>query len=159
MKHYCGLFFLLLVLSCNTRPKEVDQQDTLPPAGTQNTEVSEPASVTIVSANDSTINMKFVRDTGTGKVEAAIKGVGSPIIVNLELAGGKQLTATILPRDSSANIRINQFFTPDGKADGPFGRQLSKAIAGKGKYKIIIGESLMAAEAYKGKFLLTVRVE
>lgn len=158
MKHYCGLLFMLLVLSCNTKHGEVNQQDTLLQAGNENTKESEP-NVTVLTPNDSTINIKFAKNTGTATAEATMKGVGSPLTVNVDLAGGKQLTATILPQDSSANIRINQFFTPDGKADGPFGRQLSRAIAAKGTYKIIIGESLMASEAYKGKFLLTIKVE
>ena len=72
---------------------------------------------------------------------------------------GRRLTATILPEDSAANIRINQIFTPSGKADGPFGREVKRRLQEQGTYKLIIGENLMQGDEWKGKFKLTVKVE
>ncbi len=69
------------------------------------------------------------------------------------------MTAAILPEDSVANIRINQIFTPDGKADGPFGRELKQPLHQQGTYKLIIAENMMQGDEWKGNFKLTVKVE
>lgn len=82
-----------------------------------------------------------------------------PVTVLIPIRQGKQLTASLKTEDSLANIRINQIFTPDGKADGPFGRELKLVIKQQGTYKLIIAENLMQGDEWKGKFDLTVKVQ
>lgn len=109
--------------------------------------------------NDSTIHINFPKDSTWVTVNGKMKGIKHPITVYIPVKQGKQLTATILPADSLANIRINQIFTPDGKADGPFGRELKHAIKQQGTYKLIISENMMQGDEWKGEFTLTVKVE
>ncbi|MEJ7679796.1 MAG: hypothetical protein WKG06_18460 [Segetibacter sp.] len=109
--------------------------------------------------NDSTIHISFPKDSTWVTVNGKMKGINHPVTVFIPVKQGKQLTATILPEDSLANIRINQIFTPDGKADGPFGRELKRTIKQQGTYKLVIAENMMQGEEWKGKFKLIVKVE
>ena len=109
-------------------------------------------------SNDTIINIRFPEGGYSTKVEGKLKGINEPVTVNIPVTTGKQLIAVIQPEDSTANIRINQIFTPDEKADGPFGKELHYAIKQPGNYKLIIGENLMQGEEWKGKFWLTVEV-
>lgn len=67
------------------------------------------------------------------------------------------LKASIIPQNDKMNIRFNQIRTPDGKFDGPFGREISHAIPKTGEVWLIIGKNLMAEGEIKGDF--SVRVE
>ena len=55
------------------------------------------------------------------------------------------------------NIRFNQIKTPDGKYDGPFGREISYKISSKGEVWLMIGKNLMADGKNTGRF--SVRIE
>lgn len=112
-----------------------------------------------IATNDSTIHISFSKDSTWVTIDGKMKGINHPVSVYIPVKQGKQLTVTILPEDSLANIRINQIFTPDGKADGPFGRELKHTIKQPGTYKLIIAENMMQGEEWKGKFKLTVKVE
>lgn len=68
-----------------------------------------------------------------------------------------QLKANIVPENNNMNIRFNQIKTPDGKYDGPFGREISYKISGKGEVWLIIGKNLMAEGDNMGRF--SVRIE
>jgi hypothetical protein len=68
-----------------------------------------------------------------------------------------QLKANIIPENNNMNIRFNQIKTPDGKYDGPFGREISYKISGKGEVWLIIGKNLMAEGDNVGRF--SVRIE
>ncbi|WP_018615548.1 hypothetical protein [Segetibacter koreensis] len=109
--------------------------------------------------NDSTILISFPKDSTWVTVNGKMKGMNHPVTVYIPVKQGKQLTATIIPDDSTANIRINQVFTPDGKADGPFGRELKRTLRQQGTYKLILAENLMQGDEWKGNFKLTIRVE
>jgi hypothetical protein len=54
----------------------------------------------------------------------------------------------------AANIRFNQIVTPNGQSAGPFGQEIEYTLTQKGTYKILIGQSLMAENAYVGPFLV-----
>jgi hypothetical protein len=56
----------------------------------------------------------------------------------------------------AANIRFNQIVTPTGQSDGPFGQDMEYTLTQKGIYKILIGQSLMAENAYVGPFLVFI---
>ena len=109
--------------------------------------------------NDSTILITFPHDSTWVTVNGKMKGINHPITVFIPVKQGKRLTAIILPEDSTANIRINQIFTPSGKADGPFGKELKRSLHEQGTYKIILAENMMQGEEWKGNFKLTIRVE
>lgn len=116
------------------------------------------ANTIVAEANDSVIHISFPKDSTHTTVSAKMKGINRPVTVYIPVKQGKQLTVSIAPEDAVANVRINQIFTPDGKADGPFGKELKRAIKQRGTYKIIIGEDLMQGDEWKGRFLLTVTV-
>lgn len=107
---------------------------------------------------DTIIVIRFPKDSISVTVTGKINGINKPVTVSIPVTTGSQLTALLVPEDSAANIRINQFFSPDGKADGPFGRSLNKEITQHGDYKLIIGENLMQGDEWKGKFTLKVTV-
>lgn len=109
--------------------------------------------------NDSTIHVRFQRDSISTTVDGRMRGFGHPVTVYIPIKQGKQFSARISSDDSTANIRINQIFTPDGKADGPFGREWKFAIRQQGMYKLLIGENLMQGDEWKGKFTLAIVVK
>lgn len=109
--------------------------------------------------NDSVIQIRFPADSISTSVIGKMKGMNHPISVYVDVKQGRQFTASISSEDSTANVRINQLITPDGKADGPFGKELKFAIHQQGTYKLLIGENLMQGDEWKGKFKLTVKIE
>lgn len=159
MKLTSWLCCIAITLSCNTSPDKQIANDTQSRINHASAAIEPSSAPTTSAPNDSTINITFNNNTGTVTVHSQMKGVGAPVTVNIAVKGGQRLNASLQPGDSTANIRINQFFTPGNKADGPFGRHISEPLTQKGTYRLIIGESLMAASAYKGKFSLTVTVE
>ena len=110
-------------------------------------------------ANDSIILISFPKDSTWVTVDGRMKGINHPVTVYIPVKQGRHFTATVLPEDSTANIRINQIFTPDGKADGPFGRELKRTLHQQGIYKLILAENMMQGDEWKGNFKLTVRIE
>lgn len=55
------------------------------------------------------------------------------------------------PSDT-ANIRISQLFSPDGTADGPFGKELTYRFIDSGQYFITINENKMIGNHYTGSY-------
>lgn len=112
-----------------------------------------------MEVNDSLIHIRFPVNSTSTTVHGKMKGINFPVTVLIPIRQGKQLIASLKTEDSLANVRINQIFTPDGKADGPFGRELKLVIKQQGTYKLIIAENLMQGNEWKGKFNLTVKVQ
>lgn len=79
------------------------------------------------------------------------------VVVRIANYKKDQLKANIIPENNNMNIRFNQIKTPDGKYDGPFGREISYKISGKGEVWLIIGKNLMAEGDNVGRF--SVRIE
>ena len=79
------------------------------------------------------------------------------VVVRIANYKKDQLKANIIPENNNMNIRFNQIKTPDGKYDGPFGREISYKISGKGEVWLIIGKNLMADGDNVGRF--SVRIE
>lgn len=166
MKSLLILLFVA-ILSCNNSNPNFANADTVTVKNdnvssqkdkTNTSELNEIKSVES-EKNDSTILITFPKDSTWVTVRGKMKGINHPVTVLIPVKQGKQLTAIILPEDSTANIRINQIFTPSGKADGPFGRELKRALREQGTYKIILAENMMQGEEWKGNFKLTIRVE
>lgn len=108
---------------------------------------------------DSVFTIRFPEDSSSVTVTGKMTGINHPISVYIPITKGNLLTIILAPGDSTAKIRISQLFMPNGKADGPFGKNLRRKITQPGNYKVIIGENLMQGEEWKGDFLLTVKVE
>jgi hypothetical protein len=108
---------------------------------------------------DTLIAIQFPSDSSSITVTGKMNGINNPVTVYVPVSKGNLLTVLLNPEDSTANIRINQLFTPDGKADGPFGKSLTRKVTQTGNYTLIIGENLMQGDEWKGTFTLTVRVE
>lgn len=66
------------------------------------------------------------------------------------------LKATITTHEKDFNIRFNQIKLPNGKYDGPFGREITYEIPGNGEVWLIIGKSNMASGNTKGGFSVSV---
>jgi hypothetical protein len=167
--HMKSLFLLLLFVAsgCNSAGDNKINADSLSTKkesldngkDTANKGISAERSLENTMTNDSTMLISFPKDSTWVTVNGKMKGINSPVTVYIPVKQGKRLSVTILPEDSVANIRINQIFTPDGKADGPFGRELKRALHQQGTYKLIIAENMMQGDEWKGNFKLTVRVE
>ena len=66
------------------------------------------------------------------------------------------IKANISTKEKDFNIRFNQIKLPNGDYDGPFGREISYDIKGKGEVWLIIGKSNMASGNTKGSFTVSV---
>lgn len=74
--------------------------------------------------------------------------------------GDKTLTAELeTPNDAFANVRISQIILPDGKSDGPFGKNMQYILSQTGTYQLIISESLMEWTEWSGKVNLSVKIK
>lgn len=112
-----------------------------------------------IVANDSVITVKFLKDSIAATVSGVLKKPPQHVMVNVDIKRGKRLFAILHTQDPNANIRINQVFTPDGKADGPFGKVIIRPIMKHGMYKIFIGHNLMAEGALETRFYLRIIVK
>ncbi|MDR2886158.1 MAG: hypothetical protein LBU95_05195 [Rikenellaceae bacterium] len=72
---------------------------------------------------------------------------------------GQTLYLSLAAPDEPANVRVNQIISPSGAADGPFGRDVQYEITEDGTWTIIVAESLMNGEEYKGEFTLTATLK
>ncbi|WP_426275940.1 hypothetical protein ACN9MN_14215 [Chryseobacterium sp. S-02] len=79
------------------------------------------------------------------------------LILKISNYSKPQLKAKILTNEKDFNIRFNQIKLPDGNLDGPFGRELTYDIPGKGEVWLIIGKNNMADGKITGAF--SVKVE
>lgn len=108
---------------------------------------------------ETVITIRFPKDSTSVTVTGRLDGINKRVTVLIPVTKGNELNASLVPEDSVANIRISQVFMPGGKADGPFGRSLSRKITEEGNYKIVIAENLMQGDEWKGKFALKVIVK
>ena len=153
------IFFILVtfIASCsNIESNENSTTDTT--TKTSDSITTSQSDIETDFTKDSVITIKFPNDSSSITVTGRMNGINKPVAVNIPITKGKKLNIVLTPEDSIANVRINQIFMPNGKADGPFGRKLEQQIKQYGNYKIIIAENLMQGEEWKGNFRLTVTV-
>ena len=108
---------------------------------------------------DSVIQLSIAQDSNSVTAKGHLDKKGNPVICYLPVTRGKQLTATLIPENSKANIRFSHIYLPDGKTDGPFSPNLKYDLAQKGTYKIYIAPNRMAGDPVSTDFLLKVKVE
>lgn len=150
------LFILaVIVLGCKNGNRNGGSSDTA--ILTHNSSNTTPVNTDFTK--DTVFTLHFPKDSSSITVVGKLNGINKPVTVIVPIKKGSLLTAALVVEDSIANIRFNQIFFPDGKADGPFGRTLIQKIKAQGDYRLIIGENLMQGEEWRGKFKLTVKVE
>ncbi|WP_284464032.1 hypothetical protein [Chryseobacterium sp.] len=66
------------------------------------------------------------------------------------------IKAKISTKEKEFNIRFNQIKLPNGNYDGPFGREITYEVPGKGEVWLIIGKSNMASGNTKGHFTVSI---
>gem|GEM_PF-1421678 len=145
---------------------ESSSSDALKDSMTSNADSTAPKDNTTVQ-EDSTKkenSIKLAKDTITLPAlkdsivaTAYLQGMGKHVTMIVPVNSGDSLKAEIIAPDT-ANIRINQVYTPSGKADGPFTRKLSFPVKEHGSYKIIVGENQMAEGEWKGEFRIKISV-
>lgn len=78
------------------------------------------------------------------------------LVLKLTNFDQSNIKARISTKEKDFNIRFNQIKLPNGDYDGPFGRDISYEIPGKGEVWLIIGKSNMASGNTKGHFTVSV---
>lgn len=171
MKKYVLIIIPLLIISCKKETSATDKK-------TDSIIVSEQsANTTQVDSQ----NLKIDQDTlktpinsksevKKGEIVKVVDGEKLPLLIDEKFTdknqkliikignyGKPNLKASILPKNNNMNIRFNQIRTPDGKLDGPFGREITYEISGTGEVWLIIGKNLMADGDFTGEF--SVRIE
>jgi hypothetical protein len=83
---------------------------------------------------------------------------GQEFVLKIENFAKDKISVTLKPENEQQNIRINQIKLPDGKLDGPFGREIKDyEVPEKGEVWIVIGRSNMASGEDKGHFSVSVK--
>jgi hypothetical protein len=81
---------------------------------------------------------------------------GQELVLKLTHYDKPDIKAKISTKEKDFNIRFNQIKLPNGDYDGPFGREITHEISGKGEVWLIIGKSNMASGNTKGSFTVSV---
>lgn len=169
MKIICFLIILMITACGDSTSSNIDSgaSDTASSisnsssvGSTSDTKVIKDSNVVIKDdKSDTLITVTFPKDSTWTKIEGKMRGVKYPVTVVIPVKQGKQLSASLQTEEPTANIRINQIFTPDNKADGPFGKELKYPIKMEGNYQLKIGENMMQGDEWKGTFWLTISVK
>ena len=174
MKNSVLLVSLLLIVSCKKAVPSQERKTDSVIVSEQRENTSALDSSKINKSNDTLQTVHSNSDenvnTQNGEIVKLIDGERLPSTLECEFTDKvqkvvlritnykkDQLKATIKPENNNMNIRFNQIKTPDGKYDGPFGRDISYKISGKGEVALIFGKNLMADGDNIGRF--SVRVE
>lgn len=174
MKNSVLLIGLLLIVSCkkgnSSQGMKTDsvvvseQYENALPVDSANSKMSNDTLQSVNTKSDENLNKQ------NGETVKLVDGEKLPSTLEFEftdkiqkavvrIANYKkdQLKANIIPESNNMNIRFNQIKTPDGKYDGPFGREISYKISSKGEVWLMIGKNLMADGDNMGRF--SVRIE
>ena len=99
-------------------------------------------------------------DLTDGEGSATIqKNENQTVYIEFSSKGSKKLSAHLSSPDSLANIRFSQIFMPDGKMDGPWGRDMEYVLPVDGTYKISVHENMMAGDPWAGVFKVEMKLE
>jgi len=131
----------------------MNSQDTIAEKDRTNVKQDSVKQETAIRIIKDTITIPFIKDSVI--VPAYMQGMGKHVTFIVPAKNAKNLRAEIIVADT-ANIRINQVFTPSGKADGPFQKTIDIPVKETGNYKIVVGENQMAANEWKGDFKIKV---
>jgi len=109
--------------------------------------------------SDTITELTFSEGVNSLSIKGRLDKPGDVAMYSFTVNKSARLTGRITVDKGPANIRFNQIVMPDGQSDGPFGQQLDYTLAQKGVYKIKIGQSLMAENAFVGDFLFHLTVQ
>lgn len=113
--------------------------------------------IVVIPGADGKINMALVDGRGEMPIR---KAAGQQITVEFSVDGYSKLHAGIaLKAPAEGNLRISTITLPDGKTDGPFGRDVDCDLPKTGgKVSLRIGENQMQGDPWAGDFTITVRL-
>ena len=137
----------------NTQPEQAAATTT--PAAPETT----PANPPIDARADSAATLNIPAGDSAVVMLGELKSLHQHMTVTVPVQDKRRLTATLMPLDSLHNIRFSQLIYPDGKMDGPFGRNIGIATPQNGPYQLLITHNLMAegglAKEFKLRIVLT----
>jgi hypothetical protein len=150
----------VLLLSCSTNQNSKTAADTsIQTATTKTDSIVAPVSQPGNTQQGNAIELVFAKDSSSASAEGYIDTAGASVHCYFSISRPGKLSASITVAKPAANIRFSQIILPNGKSDGPFGRQLEYRLTQRGRYQLKIGPSLMADDAYVGDFVVKVKVE
>lgn len=174
------LFLLpLALLSCKKDPEVTVNQKKDSTVVSESPGPAETADSVAVKMKDSVINNApktkevlrtgVMRDVKEGQITRTIDAAQLPVRLGEEFTEDGQefilkitgfsksdIKAAISTKEKDFNIRFNQIKLPNGDYDGPFGREITYDVKGKGEVWLIIGKSNMASGNTKGSFTVSV---
>ncbi|WP_326982126.1 hypothetical protein VUJ46_18230 [Chryseobacterium sp. MYb264] len=81
---------------------------------------------------------------------------GQELVLKITDYNKPTIKASIITKEKDFNIRFNQIKLPNGDYDGPFSRDITYDVKGKGEVWLIIGKSNMASGKTTGSFTVSV---
>ena len=162
------LFTSFFFFSCGQKENKTPESGTTPDNKKQQAaNTNEPEKETKTSENPESekrekpedIRVKFPVGSTQVTLNGNIKGFGQNIPYVFEVSKGQKLTASVKPKTGEGNIRIGQIIDPSGKADGPFGDQMTYSLNASGDWKIVLSENMMSGDPWTGEYLLTIEIK
>lgn len=175
------LLIPLIIISCKKEPKVTEMQtlDSDSVAVSEQASPIEKADSAAVKMKDSVINNApktkevlskgVMRDVKDGQIIRTAEAAQLPFKLGEEFTKDGQefilkitnfnkstLKAKISTDVKDFNIRFNQIKLPNGDYDGPFGKEITYDVKGKGEVWLIVGKSNMASGTTKGSFTINV---
>jgi len=81
---------------------------------------------------------------------------GQELVLKITNYTQPTIKASIVTKEKDFNIRFNQIKLPNGDYDGPFSKDITYDVKGKGEVWLIIGKSNMASGNTTGSFTVSV---
>ena len=146
---------ITLAIACSNKNNVQSKQ-------TEDSTVAQNSQLTIDSVldatNDSAVHLNFRSSDTSVVVFGKLKGPQQHLSVYVPVNAGTRLTAALVPVDATANIRFAQVFYPGGKANGPFGKEISIPLQQGGVCTLIVSHNLMAEGGLTKLFKLHIKL-
>jgi hypothetical protein len=160
LKIICLIFLVVLINSCgNSGPSikpEAVVADSLPK---QSTHAPDTLERRTIGMEEKTQKDSLVTLSANGKpliISGFLSKPGDVVTYSFKISKPTRLKGKITVDTRAANIRFNQIVSPKGQSAGPFGQDIEYTLTKTGTYKLLIGQSLMAENAYIGPFLVVL---
>ena len=125
-----------LLVACNNYEQHPHQ-----PVDSQRVETQKPLSQV---EKDTARYVDFTKGETKAVLQGRLNEASEQVRVVVVADKGAMLQAVLVPEDSLVNIRFSKIIYPDGKTDGPFGREITVRLEEKGSVQLIISKNLMA---------------
>jgi len=173
------LLIPLMIISCKKEPKITETQNRDSMAVSEQASPLQKADSAAVKMKDSIINNApktkevlskgVMRNEKDGQIIRTADAAqlpfklgeeftkdGQEFILKITNFNQQNIKAKISTDVKDFNIRFNQIKLPNGDYDGPFGREITYDVKGKGEVWLIVGKSNMASGSTKGSFTVSV---